>query len=465
MKITIRNGAWVGGWQIIGDKPLGEGGNSVVWKAKSDKGDEVAIKFLFERHFGNSRYYRFVDEIAFLENIGSRKGIVPLVDSYLPDTPSKTDRPWLATQLATPLTKSLDEMGGDLWHTVESIQIIATTLKRIHEEGGAHRDIKPDNLFYLNGVPAIGDFGLVSYPGKEPVTSTSERIGSLYYIAPEMMINTDNVDPKPADVYSLAKTLWVLASGQRFPLQGEIRTDIPQARLSTYVQHDRALILDLLLEKSTRHDPNNRPTISEFAAELSAWLKPTLSVTVPDLSHLSARFSPLRSQVESAKANRTAKYEQAAELVSTFHKFLKDQAARISETTGFKTQVLGNTNHMLHFFQYPLDNKSRDMHIYKQNCNLECGVTSMSGSHIVFNCGFVFYVDSDGQSTLTGGYVIVTSKRKPKIICEATIRFSIGTAQQSHKIEGLLNDLKNALPEALDTFADVIDDPEKLAPK
>ena len=463
MKITIRNGAWIGSWQIVGEKPLGEGGNSVVWRAKSDKGDEVAIKFLFERHFANSRYRRFVDEIAFLKNMGPRKGIVPLVDSYLPDKPSKADRPWLATQLATPLTKALAEMGGDFWHIVESVQIIATTLKLIHEEGGAHRDIKPDNLFYLEGVPAIGDFGLISYPGKESVTSNSERIGSLYYIAPEMMINTDNIDPKPADVYSLAKTLWVLASGQCFPLQGEIRTDIPQARLSTYVQHDRASILDLLLENATRHDPNERPTIDEFATELSAWLTPIQSVTVPDLSLLLARFSPLRSQVESAKADSDAKRKNAGELISTLHEFLNDQAARINETTGFQTKVLGNTNIMLKFFSCPLNNKSRE--IGRQNCSLECGVTSKSGSCIVFNCGFVFYADFYGESALTGGYVIVASHHKPKVICKTTIKFSIGTAQESHAIEGLLNGLRDTLPEALNAFADVITDPEKLAPE
>ncbi len=464
MKITIRSGARVGSWQIVGEKPLGEGGNSVIWRAKSDKGDEVAIKFLFERHFDNSRYRRFVDEIAFLKNMGSRKGIVPLVDSYLPDTPSKADKPWLATQLATPLKKALAEMGGDLWHIVKSVQIIATTLKQIHEEGGAHRDIKPDNLFYLDGVPAIGDFGLVSYPGKESVTSNSERLGSLYYVAPEMMINTDNVDPKPADVYSLAKTLWVLASGQHFPLQGELRSDTPQARLSTYVQHNRAVILDSLLENATRHDPNNRPTIGEFAAELSAWLTPIQSVDLPDLSHFSALFRPLRTQVESARANRAAKYNQAVKLVKTLHEFLNDLSTRINETTGFQTRVLGNTNNMLMYFPYPSGKTSTG--IYKQNCSLECKAhTTTASVSVTLRCGFVIDADTDGQTILTGGYVVGMNYRKPKIICKTTVEFSIGSAQENHAIEGLLNDLRNALPEALNAFADVISDPEKLTPE
>jgi len=461
MKVVIRKGASVGSWKIVDDKPLGEGGNSVVWRATSEDGREVAIKFLFERLLTTSRYRRFVDEVMFHKAIGARKGILPLVDSYLPDTPSKADRPWLATQLATPLARALAEMRDNLRHTVESIQAIAATLKQIHDEGAAHRDIKPDNLFYLEGCAAIGDFGLVDYPGKQSLTSGSERLGPLFYVAPEMMANADDFDPKPADVYSLAKTLWVLATGQNYPLQGELRTDIPQARVSTYVRDERATILDLLLEQATRHNPADRPTMSAFAAELSAWLSPIRTDALPDLSHLVARFRPLVNQSEAARAVHDTKYKRCEQLISILHDFLNELSGRVNEITGFRSQVHGNTNAMLRYLPYRSGHSSGAM--YKQNCSLEClANTTIPGVHVVFSCGFVLDVESDGSAVLTGGLVISMNQRKPNIVRTATCAFPVGSAQEEHELSNLLNDLRNSLPDALSAFADVIATPEKL---
>jgi hypothetical protein len=128
-------------------------------------------------------------------------------------------------------------------------------------------------LFILNENPLIGDFGLVDFPGKDAITTKIEILGPLFYVAPEMMQNAENIPAGPADVYSLAKTLWVLASGNRYPLQGEQRIDNSPLRLSTYCRHEYAHILDMLMERSTSFEPELRPTIKEFSKELSEWLK------------------------------------------------------------------------------------------------------------------------------------------------------------------------------------------------
>jgi hypothetical protein len=49
-------------------------------------------------------------------------------------------------------------------------------------------------------------------------------------------------DYAPADVWSLAKTLWVLACDQRWPPPGPHRRDEPATRLDAYVQHARTPI-------------------------------------------------------------------------------------------------------------------------------------------------------------------------------------------------------------------------------
>lgn len=47
------------------------------------------------------------------------------------------------------------------------------------------------------------------YPEKENLTKIKESVGAKTTIAPEMKRNAKDSDGKKADVYSLAKTLWM----------------------------------------------------------------------------------------------------------------------------------------------------------------------------------------------------------------------------------------------------------------
>lgn len=60
----------------------------------------------------------------------------------------------------------------------------------------------------------IGDFGLMTYPEKNPRTEHGRKLGPTDYMAPEMRQDADRADPGPADVWALGKTLWVLLTGQ-----------------------------------------------------------------------------------------------------------------------------------------------------------------------------------------------------------------------------------------------------------
>jgi serine/threonine protein kinase len=62
-------------------------------------------------------------------------------------------------------------------------------LAELHDQDKWHRDLHPGNLFLLADQPVIGDFGLVDFPGKEPVTGDTEQIGARNYVAPEMRRN------------------------------------------------------------------------------------------------------------------------------------------------------------------------------------------------------------------------------------------------------------------------------------
>lgn len=81
-------------------------------------------------------------------------------------------------------------------------------------------------------------------------------------------------NPQPADVFSLAKTLWTLATGQEYPLPGEYRLEESAYQLASFVASERTSPLDRLIERCTRIDPARRPVMADVAAELDAWLLP-----------------------------------------------------------------------------------------------------------------------------------------------------------------------------------------------
>jgi serine/threonine protein kinase len=451
MIISIKEGAQIGRWQITGLKPLGEGGNSTVWKAASPDGTEVAIKFLFERHLSNSRYSRFVDEIRYLQTLGFKKGIVPLVDYYLPDTPSRANRPWLATRLALPLATMLAQNGGGLTEVVKATAEVADVLADIHALGAAHRDIKPDNLFHLDGVAAVGDFGLVDYPEKEAITSNSERMGPLFFIAPEMMTGAEEIDARPADVYSLAKTLWVLGTGQKFPLPGELRNDTHQARLSSYVKHERAFVLDLLLERSTRHSPAFRPSMRQFLEELSAWLTPAQSLQAADLSQISDRFRPLMAKVQAAEDTFQVRHTNIIKIKESLKEYLETTKDQVQGAIGFRCSVEGNTHSMLRYFPRP-DATAGSMDL-REDCSLQCVIPMRPPAYrVALAIGFIMDINPAGEADLTGAQVVDAGPER-RLVKSAVRRFSVGTAQGEHAVSELLNELTAALPVALETLA------------
>jgi serine/threonine protein kinase len=161
---------------------------------------------------------------------------------------------------------------ADLESVVTAVADIADTLVSLHEEGYTHRDLKPDNIFMYSGRWVIGDFGLVEFPAKEALTRKGEKLGPAHFIAPEMLADARNADGRKADVYSLAKTFWVLATGQRFPPPGEQRVDVKGLTIAGYRVHPRVAPLDRVIEEATRHNPDDRITMAHLTATLRSWL-------------------------------------------------------------------------------------------------------------------------------------------------------------------------------------------------
>lgn len=278
----------VGSWALT--ERLGKGGNGEVWRARrSGHADEVALKIINATNANREPYQRFVREISVLQEIGSAPGVLPVIDSYLPDAPSSDDRPWLAMRIARPLAEAL--AGQPLARTVEACSAIADTLASLAQHHGlAHRDIKPSNLYGLDDDWLVGDFGLVAVPNVEELTRSGRPLGPAHYLAYEMLLDPARADAHKADVYSLAKTIWVLACQQNYPPQGHQRADARMFTIAEMHPHGHAASLDRLVDRMTRVRADERPTMAEVAKELRRWLELPMTTRTLDVSAARARL-------------------------------------------------------------------------------------------------------------------------------------------------------------------------------
>lgn len=258
----LAKGTKVSHWIV--DQLIDQGGNGEVYQVHRN-GTIAALKRLKPKRRPHAES-RFRTEISVMNACLDIPGVLAIIDSCLTDDDGGFA--WYVAELATPFDKKLQ--AATLDQVLEAITSIAGTLSIMHSRGYKHRDIKPGNLFWTNDGWRVGDFGLVEVPDKAQLTESGEKLGPIYYIAPEMLVDASTADGAPADVYSLAKVLWATVAGLHFPLPGHLDPSIEVARLSTWRPGLRSTKLEGVLSGATHLNPAFRPTMQEFYRELSS---------------------------------------------------------------------------------------------------------------------------------------------------------------------------------------------------
>ena len=247
---------------------LGEGGNGKVSLAQDrNSGKSVAIKIL--SNGSEEKKQRFLDEIQIVEKYSaSILGIIPILEAC-------SEEFWYSMPIAKAIMKHIKEAELTVTEIIQGIIKLADTLSQLHSNNVSHRDIKPDNILFYDGRFCLSDFGLASFPDSpDEFTRSDKGLGAIFTIAPEMKRDPKHADGKKADVFSLAKTMWMLLTGDNRGFDGVYNPFDPSHSLR-YINHllDVHLVeLEHLLTASTNNDPDLRPDMESFRNRMVEWL-------------------------------------------------------------------------------------------------------------------------------------------------------------------------------------------------
>ena len=248
----------------IGEK-IGSGGFSTVYKAKFKKtGEKVALKELTAENFG---YRAVIDLRRELNTICmlSHPNILKLIGVTL------SPPFYIATELM-PKGNLFDYIHSPKANPTKLMKYAlesARAIEYLHSNGFIHRDIKSPNILISDDDRAVlADFGLSRFVSKE----MSYEIGTIQWMAPEVMQTTGSTYTISADVYAFGIMLWEMVTKEvpysdmtflqiAFYVNGGGRPEIPE---------DTPESMAKLIRKCWNQDPDRRPSMSQVRALLES---------------------------------------------------------------------------------------------------------------------------------------------------------------------------------------------------
>jgi serine/threonine-protein kinase len=208
---TIKIGALVDGRYRI-EARIGHGGMAEVYEATDIINKrKVAIKMIREDVMRNPiNLRRFKNEATIASSLNHPN----IVKVYNHGTIE--GRPYIANEFVRGQTMKdmLDFRGSiPLAEAVSYMLQLTSALFYAHQHNIIHRDVKPQHIYVMpDGTIKLGDFGIAVAEGvDDDLTKTSEIVGSVHYLAPEIS------QGKPAsiqsDIYAAGVTFYELLTG------------------------------------------------------------------------------------------------------------------------------------------------------------------------------------------------------------------------------------------------------------
>ena len=258
------------------EREIGRGGMATVYLADELKhGRPVAVKVLHPEVAPAMGGERFLREIGIAARL-SHPHLVPLIDSgesdgllyyvsaYVPGG-SLRDRLVRERQIAL----------GDALRIAREV---GAGLDFAHRAGYVHRDVKPENILFADGLALLADFGIARAccgDPAEPVTRSGFVVGTPEYMSPEQASGESGLDLR-SDIYSLACVVHEMLTGKP-PFHGDSPRSImtrhltePPPRIRGSHPELPAAVEDALIRALAKDPAARFASVGEFTRALQA---------------------------------------------------------------------------------------------------------------------------------------------------------------------------------------------------
>ncbi len=191
---------------------IASGAFGVVHEALDrDTGKLVALKVL-HRAGDPSVLARFEREASAARRL-DHPGIVRVLDSGTSD-----GLPYIAFEIVRgPTLGKLVEEKGPLEESaaLALAASLARALAHAHERGVLHRDVAPANVIVTERGPVLADFGLAKdLLAAQALTRTGDVLGTLRFMAPEILEGQANRADERADIFGIGAVLHFALTGE-----------------------------------------------------------------------------------------------------------------------------------------------------------------------------------------------------------------------------------------------------------
>lgn len=256
-------GVRLGHWELTAS--LGEGAFCRVYRARPASAPQraagYAIKVLHERWQHHPAAIATIAREAEVGRHVRHPHLASVLDARTSSPPHFVVMPCLEGRS---LERLLDggrlPLAESLWYARQTAEGLAA----LDAAGWVHGDVKPGNLLIgPDGHATLIDLGFARRPGE--VGSVLDRclLGSIHYLAPEMIVSTLRCDIR-SDIYSLGVMLYQMLTGRR-PFQGNDLAELAQAHRQQRPANLRSLAPEIpsgiasLVHRMLSKEPLRRP--------------------------------------------------------------------------------------------------------------------------------------------------------------------------------------------------------------
>jgi protein-disulfide isomerase len=237
----------------------------IVYEARHRvTGRTCALKVLDDLRGKPDLIERFRREVTLATSIG-HPGIAEVLDA---DVDAASGSFYIAMELlrGSTLRTYLESPDASRLRLLGLVRKLLEPLAAAHSHGVVHRDLKPDNVFVLDGEPdrvKLLDFGIARNHEAPEITAAGIALGTPHYMSPEQAMDVRKCEAS-SDVWSVGVMLYEALSGTR-PFRG----DSSHAVAVAICTHDHEPLssvvpdidsrLSMLVDRCLDKEPSRRP--------------------------------------------------------------------------------------------------------------------------------------------------------------------------------------------------------------